>query len=295
MNKKKNINKIILKTYEYLYKYNKINKFNPKRNDNLNHLYLLYIQNNYNFNFDFKKYTKNKKIISCLKSLYDYKPKNKNTNNKILFENDELLSKIVYIEKKKEFDIDKFLLKLEEKSFSLEYVESNIELLDYYGKSMNDTEILKCGFILLLFKEQFPELHVSKKLQKNIIKSLLKIIEPKKIISYINTQALLLLFLLKKEKYYKNLDSFITKLCDKQLSNGKWAHGYNSYFIRNGESLDTMHTCFVFIILLEYSTLKKKEEIINKKFNKKLTPSPSMNINYSSEESDNDTNDNDTN
>ena len=177
-NKKNNINKIILKTYEYLYKYNKINKFNPKRNENLNHLYLLYIQNSYNFNFDFKKYTKSKKIVSCLKSLYDYKPKNKNKLNKILFENDELLSKIAYIEKKKEFDIDKFLLKLEEKSFSLDYVESNIELLDYYGKSMNDTEILKCGFILCLFKEQFPDLQVSKKLQKNIIKSLLKIIEP---------------------------------------------------------------------------------------------------------------------
>ena len=258
MNNKININKIIIKTYEYLYKYKDLNKFNPKKNDNLNHLYLLFIQNNYNLNFEFKKYTKSKKIVDCFKSLYGLKSKKKEYLNKILFENDELLSKIFYIEKKNEFNIDKFLLKLEEKSFSLDYIESNIELLDYYGKSINDTEILKCGFTLFLFKEQFPDIEINKKLQKNIIKSLLKVIEPKKKISYINTQALLLLFLLKKEKNYINLDKFINKLCNNQLSNGKWAHGYNSYFIRNPESLDTMHTCFVVILLLEYSMFIKK-------------------------------------
>ena len=53
-NKKLNIDKKILRSYEYLYKFNQNNKFSVKGNKSFIHLYLLFIQNSYRFNFDFK-------------------------------------------------------------------------------------------------------------------------------------------------------------------------------------------------------------------------------------------------
>ena len=66
-----NFNKKIIKSYEVLYKYIQTNKFNIKKNDNFIHLYLLFIQNNYKLNFDFKELTKSKELHRCLKSLYN--------------------------------------------------------------------------------------------------------------------------------------------------------------------------------------------------------------------------------
>jgi hypothetical protein len=282
MEKKYNLNKIILKSYEYLYKYKNSNKFNIKKNDNLNHLYLLYIQNNYNFNFDFdkKKYTNSKKFTNCLNSLYEFKSKNKKSLNNLLFDNDELLGNIFFLDKKKDFDLDNYLLKLEEKTYSLEYVDSKIEFLDYYGKAINNTEVIKCGFCLLLVNERFPDIKISKKLQKNIVKALIKIIEPKdKKISYTNTQALMILYLLNKQKNYIRTNNFINLLCSQQIPNGKWNNGYSSYFIKNSESLDAMHTCFALIILLEHQTIIEKERLEDKRKKMKITPSISGNLN----------------
>ena len=118
-----NFNKKIIKSYEVLYKYIQTNKFNIKRNNYFIHLYLLFIQNNYKLNFDFKDLTKSKELHKCLKSLYN---KNSSKKNKsFLFKGQQLLGDIFF--KGDDFEIDKYLLKLEEKVYSLEYIGILIE------------------------------------------------------------------------------------------------------------------------------------------------------------------------
>ena len=53
--KQKKISNNILKSYNLLKKYNNKKKFNPKKNIFFIHMYFLYIQNNYNLDFNFKK------------------------------------------------------------------------------------------------------------------------------------------------------------------------------------------------------------------------------------------------
>ena len=87
-----NFNKKIIKSYEVLYKYLETNKFNIKKNDNFIHLYLLFIQNNYKLNFNFKNLTKSKELHKCLKSLYNKNSSKRNRN--FLFNGQELLASI---------------------------------------------------------------------------------------------------------------------------------------------------------------------------------------------------------
>ena len=48
----KKLDKSILNSYKYLKKYTKKTKFNPKKNNNFIHLFLLYIQNKFNLKFN---------------------------------------------------------------------------------------------------------------------------------------------------------------------------------------------------------------------------------------------------
>ena len=259
-----NFNKKIIKSYEVLYKYIKSNKFNIRKNDNFIHLYLLFIQNNYRLNFDFKNLTKSKELHKCLKSLYS---KNSSKKNKsFLFKGQNLLGDIFF--KSDDFDIDKYLLKLEEKVYSLEYVGINIEFIDYFGSANNEIEIINTAFCYYIFTKQFPDIKVNKKLIKTIVKNLIKVIDSRKYgIKYTNTHALSILFLLGKVRDYENLDSFIIDFCNKQQENGKWTNGFNSYFVGNVESFDILHTCFGIIVLMEFKTLNVYKRIIDNKSN----------------------------
>ena len=67
---KKIFQKNILKSINLLNEYRKKKPFNKNKHNYFIYLYLLYIQNNYNIDFELKNYTKSKGFIDCLKSLY---------------------------------------------------------------------------------------------------------------------------------------------------------------------------------------------------------------------------------
>ena len=258
------INKKILKSYELLYKWNQQHKFNPKKNRSFIHLYLLYIQNKYRLNFDFKKYTKQKIFHECLNSLYE----NTSVRHKkgLLFSEDNLLSDIFFLDDK--FSIDKYLSKLEETTYSLNYVSTNIQVVDYLGNTDNDVSVVRVAFCLLIFKEQFPLIKINSKLQKNIISNLIKTATPKRgEINYVNSEAIMLLFLLKKINLYPQLEEYIQILLKTQKTNGLWINGFNSYLIDNAPELDYLHTALGLIILLEYQIVHTMTKMIS--------PSPS--------------------
>ena len=132
----------------------------------------------------------------------------------------------------------------------------NIEFIDYFGKASNDIEIINTAFCLYIFTKQFPDIKVNRKLFRTIVKSLIKVIEPKNNqIKYTNTNALVILFLLGKVREYENLDNYIIQFCNNQQENGKWINGFNSYFVKNTDTFDILHTCFGLIVLMEYKML----------------------------------------
>ena len=261
------INKSIIKTYKLLFRYSSNNKFRVEKNSNLIPIYLLFIQNKYDLKLNFKKQTKSILLYKCLKSLYkdidDRKVKN------LLFSEEELLGSIFL--KKDNFNVDKFLLKLEETTYSLNYVNTNIQLVDYLGNTENDMNVNIIGLCYLLFKEQFPHIKINSNLHNNIIDNLLKTAKPKNgKINYINTESVMLLFLLGKIKKFSKLDEFINLLIKTQKNNGLWIHGFNSYLMEEPKHFDILHTCFALIVLYEYQILQKYKEI--------TSPSPTINV-----------------
>lgn len=262
----KKISNNILKSIDVLKKFNNTKKFNPKKNYSFIHMYLLYIQNNYNLDFNFKDYTKEKGFIKCLNSLY----KTNNKRKPFLFSEIKLLGSLFFKDKK--FNLEKFLNKLETDINSTNYVSSNIEIIDYLGNAENDINIINHGYCLLLLKELYPDIKISKTISKSIINNLLKCSEFKNNILYTNTQAIMLLFLLNKSHLYKDLDKFIIKLLNSQQTDGRINNGFNKYLIDDTYEKDILHTIFNLIVLLEYKIIKKTETIItspNKKENLK--------------------------
>ena len=59
------------------------------------HLYLLFIQDNYKLNFDFKDHTKSKELHKCLKSLYN---KNSSKKNRSFLFNGTNISRYIFQE-----------------------------------------------------------------------------------------------------------------------------------------------------------------------------------------------------
>ena len=257
--KNKNLTKYILKCYNVLNNYSKNNKFNYKKNNNFIHLYLLYIQNKYGLDFGIKDYTKETKFSTILQSLYK-----KNSNQKnitLLFEKSDILGKLFF--KSENFKLDRYLLKLEEQLSSINYVNSNIQILDYLGNTNNDIQTISCAFCLILLKEYFPEVKISKTITTTIYNNLLQSINNG--IKYTNTQSLLALILLKKTHLIKDLDSLVEKLVSIQLPNGSFPNGYNSYLVTDANELNILHTCFALIILLEYKVINSVDKIQQKK------------------------------
>ena len=258
VNIKKNLSKYIIKSHNALKQYSKNNKFSYKKNNNFIHFYLLYIQNKYNLDFGLKGYTKETKFSKILRNLY--KKNSDQKNIKLLFNKSDILGELFF--KSENFKLERYLLKLEEQLSSINYVNSNIQILDYLGNTNNDVQIISCAFCLILLKEYFPEIKIAKSLTNTIYENLLKSINNG--IKYTNTQSLLCLILLKKYKLIDNFDSLIQKIINLQLPNGSFPNGYNSYLVINANELNILHTCFVLIILLEYKTIYSIDKIKEK-------------------------------
>lgn len=259
---KKNVSKAILKSYNVLKQYTKNNKFNYKKSNNFIYLYLLYIQNKYQLDFKIKGFTKEIKFSKCLQSLY--KKNSDEKNKRLLFEKSNLIGTLFF--KSENFKLERFLLKLEEDLSSINYVSSNIEFLDYLGNTSNDVKIINSAFCLILLKEYYPEIKISKTISKTIYNNLVKSIGIDKTgIKYTNTQCLLSLILLKKHHLYSDFDTYINQLIEFQLPNGSFPNGYNSYFISNPNEMNILHTALALIVLLEYQTINSVEKIKNKK------------------------------
>lgn len=257
--KNKNLTKYILKCYNVLNNYSKNNKFSYKKNNNFIHLYLLYIQNKYGLDFGIKGYTKETKFSTILQSLYE-----KNSNQKnitLLFEKSDILGKLFF--KSENFKLERYLLKLEEQLSSINYINSNIQILDYLGNTNNDVQTISCAFCLILLREYFPEVKISKSITTTIYNNLLQSINSGN--KYTNTQSLLALILLKKNHLIKDFDSLVEKLVSIQLPNGSFPNGYNSYLVKDANELNILHTCFALIILLEYKVINSVDKIQQKK------------------------------
>ena len=262
----KNLDIKIIKAYEYLYKYIKSNKFKTKKVNNFIYVHLLYIQNNYNLNFRFKDQTKKKSLYACLKSLYkdlnDKKVKNQ------LFPDDEMLLQI-YLNNEK-MKPKKYLQKLQDKIYSNSYVNINIQILDYLGNSEKDNSIINHTLCLIFFMELYPEIPIDKKLLKHVVETLkqMSTIMDKDQVKYTNTFAIFLLIQLKKINSFPDLGTWIENLLKKQLTNGKWSNGFNSFLASSPELLDLTHTALALIVMLEYQVILKHKELIeNKKLN----------------------------
>ena len=269
------IDKKIVKSYELLKKYIKNNKFKEKKIDNFIYVYLLYIQKNYNLDFRFKDTKNVKSLYECLKFLY------KNYNHKkiknTLFPKYKLLSDIFIHDEN--FNPKKYLQSLSDNIYANNYVNINIEIIDYLGNSNNDLELINLAICFLFFKELHPEIEIDNKLVNHLVNNLIAMSNRinnnndlgKPIIKYTNTHAILLVFMVNKIHKFPKLDSWIDNLLENQLNNGKWNNGYNSYFTTNPELLDLVHTAISMITLLEYRTLQyhiiqlnnKKEQLEN--------------------------------
>lgn len=265
-NNNKNIDKKIIRAYEILKKFNKSNKFKQKKINNFIYVYLLYIQNNYNLDFHFKDRTKEKSLYKCLKSLYsDFSGKKVKS---ILFPKDPLLLDIFVNGEK--FKPEKYLQKLTDTIYSNNYINLNVEILDYLGNSNKDTKIINNTLCLIFFKELYPNIPIDKQLINHLVKTLITMANitnninktGENIVKYTNTHAIFLLILLKKISHFKDLDTWIYHLLDNQLNNGKWNNGFNSYFASNPELLDIVHTALATIVLLEYKTITVHKQYI---------------------------------
>ena len=265
------LTKKILKTYKTLYKYNKNNKFSQKRNRSFIHMYLLFLQNKYRFNYDFKNYPKSLTLHECVRDLYAGVEIKKLRN--LLFPDDKMLADIFFI--KNDFDIEKYLRKLEEFTYNLNYVNTNIQIVDYLGNTENDVTVTKVGLCILVFKQQFPLIKINSKLMKNVINHLCRTAKPiHGNLTYINSQSIMILQQMNKLHKFDGYEDYIKLVLLSQDSNGLWGSGYNSYLVQNSQELDMLHTSVVMLNLLDYQIWKTAQQLKNPTPNPSLGPSP---------------------
>ena len=248
------IDKKINKAIKFLQKYTKKNKFSPD-DSNFVYVFLLYCQKKFNIEFNLSQNNLDIKpnIFDCIKFLYKGLNQEELENN--LFYDNKILLDIFNIKNKSQTKEN--LKIIMDKVNSINYINLNIEILDYLGNVSSDVDVINCGYALIWLLEINPDLKISKKFYKTLIKLLVEIAEKKKEdLRYSNSEAVLILFLLNKILYMPNLDDWIKNICQKQKMDGRWTNGYNSYFIDNVELYDTYHTILVLLILLEYKTLE---------------------------------------
>ena len=263
------IAKKILKTYKTLYNYNKNNKFSQKKNRSFIHMYLLFLQNKYRFNFDFKNYPKSLTLHECVRDLYAGVDNKKLRN--LLFPDDKLLGEIFFL--KSDFDIEKYLRKLEEYTYNLNYVNTNIQIVDYLGNTENDVTVTKVGLCVLVFMKQFPLIKINSRLLRNVINHLCRTAKPiHGNLTYINSQSIMILQQMNKLHKFDGYEDYIKLVLLTQDTNGLWSSGFNSYIVQNSQELDILHTSIVMLNLLDYQTWKTAQELKNPL----PSPSPSL-------------------
>lgn len=263
------ITKKILKTYKTLYKYNKNNKFSQKKNRSFIHMYLLLLQNKYRFNFDFKNYPKSLTLHECVKDLYEGVSSRQKRN--LLFPDDKMLADIFFL--KDDFDIEKYLRRLEEFTYNLNYVNTNIQIVDYLGNTENDVTVTKVGLCVLVFMQQFPLIKINSRLMKNVINHLCRTAKPiHGNLTYINSQSIMILQQMNKLHKFDGYEDYIKLVVLSQDTNGLWSSGYNSYLVSNSQELDILHSSVVMLNLLDYQIWKTAQLLKNP------SPSPSPDI-----------------
>ena len=252
------LDKKINKSIKFLQKYTKNNK-KSEEDHNFVYVFLLYCQIKYKIKFDIVKNVNiEPKLFDCCRYLYaDMKTEDLKNN---LFEENSILYNIFNIKNKN--DAKKNLKDIISKINSINYININIEILDYLGNVSSDVDIINCGYGLLWIKEINPNIRISKRFYKALIKLLIETAErQKENLRYTNSEAVLILFLLNKILFMPNLDNWIKNFCEKQKIDGRWTNGYNSYFIDNVEQYDTYHTVIGLLILLEYKTIQTYKNI----------------------------------
>jgi hypothetical protein len=247
------IDKKINKSIKFLKKYTKSNKI-ADTDTNFVFVFLLYCQLKYKIKFNISTSQNiEPKLFDCCKYLYG-NMKQEDLESK-LFEENEILSDIFKITTRN--DTKKSLKKIMNKINSINYINLNIEILDYLGNVSSDVDIINCGYGLIWLKEINPDIKISKKFYKALITNLINVATRQKdSLRYTNSEAILILFLLNKILYMPELEEWIKNLSSKQKIDGRWTNGYNSYFIDNIELYDTYHTIVGLLILLEYKTLE---------------------------------------
>ena len=164
------ISKNINKSIKYLKKYSSQKKSKKK---NFIDCFLLYAQLKYSLNFHMKTSNLNikPKIFDCMKFIYsDLKEEELKTD---LFEDNEILYEIFKLKSKKQ--TSKILKKIIDKIYSINYVNLNIEILDYLGNVSSDTSIINYGYGIIWLKEINPNLKLPKKFSKLLIEYLIEI------------------------------------------------------------------------------------------------------------------------
>lgn len=260
------LNKKIKKSIKFLEKFSKQNKFDSKKEGNNHiHVYLLFAQLKYGINLGFNvKKNDNPTLFNCLKNLYS--DLSETEVQELLFgEEDEELLKIFFLSDIKE---TKSILKLLISKFnSNEYININIEILDYLGNTSTDVSCINIAYGVLWLTEINPDLKIPKKFLKSLTSKLIEIANKNfENVRYTNTEALLILFMLKRILHFKDLDTWVDKFKKKQKTDGRWTNGYNSYFIDNIEIYDAYHTVLGLLVLFEYQTLQEYKNF--------KTPSP---------------------
>ena len=247
------IDKKINKSIKFLQKYTKSNKISDN-DKNFVFVFILYCQIKYKIKFNIN--TKENiipKLFDCCKYLYSNI--NQEELESSLFEENEILHEIFKINKKN--DTKKSLKKIMDKVNSINYINLNIEILDYLGNVSSDVDIINCGYGLIWLKDINPDIKISKKFYKSLVFLLIEVAQRQKgNLRYTNSEAVLILFLLNKILYMPELDEWVKNFFSKQKVDGRWTNGYNSYFIDNIELYDTYHTIIGLLILLEYKALQ---------------------------------------
>ena len=247
-----NIDKKINKTLKFLKKNSKLYP-NEEIDKSFIKVFLLYTQVKYDLNLGIKTPKDlGTKLYNCFR--YIYRNKTIDELKEEVFEDNDILLKIFTHNKK--FDPDETLKKIVDKIYSINYVNTHIEILDYLGNTSQTIEIINYSYALIWLKELNPNLKISNRFIKILTKHLIDIAENKKEeLRYSNTEATLLLFLLNRIIYFPNIHKWIQNLLNLQKGDGRWSNGYNSYFIDDTQLYDSYHTILALNVMLEYKTL----------------------------------------
>lgn len=247
-----NIDKKINKTLKFLKKNSKLYP-NNEIDKSFIKVFLLYTQIKYDLNLGINAPKDlNVKLYDCFK--YIYGNKSIDELKEEVFEDNDILLEI--FTRNKKFDSNEILKKIVDKIYSINYVNTHIEILDYLGNTSQTMEIINYTYALIWLKELYPNLKISNRFIKILTKHLIDIAENKKEeLRYSNTEATLLLFLLNRIIYFPNIHEWIQNLLNLQKGDGRWSNGYNSYFIDDTQLYDSYHTILALNVMLEYKTL----------------------------------------